>query len=292
MLAKLLGLLLVAAALAQAGPGLAAEAGGNDIPAGTAVVFVAGDFPDTSLMMVDPAGGMPTVLADLKGGPDLQPAVGPTGQLAWIRRSGDRWELMENGRVISGGDLHLSPAYKPDGTLAASVSRTTDTSLFIFRDGGKSLLIQGEGIAVSPSFSPDGSRLAFVSDAGGRGRIQVATAEGRGAYDLAPSPLLQTDPAWSPTGEHIAFVSDETDICLIRPDGTDLRRLTDRQGRNSRPGFSPDGRMIVFDSDRDGFRRLFVMNLDGSDQRPLLPDFSRPQSQPVWAETRPAPAAD
>ena len=289
MLSKMLGLLLVLAALLPAGPVRAAEAGGNGLAPGTAVVFVAGEFPDTALMMVDPAGGLPMVLADFKDGPDLQPTVGPAGQLAWIRRDGERWELMENGRVVSGGELHLSPAYKPDGTLTASVSGTTDTSLFIFRDGGRSLLIKGDGIAVSPSFSPDGSRLAFVSDAGGQGQIQVATAEGRSIVALAPSPLLQTDPAWSPTGEHIAFVSDETDICLIRPDGTGLKRLTRRQGRNSRPGFSPDGQLIVFASDRDGPRRLFIMNLDGSNPRPLLPDFSRPQSQPVWSKIKPAP---
>lgn len=284
MLGRLLGILLVLAALAPTGPVRAAEAGGNDIPSGTKVVFVAGEYPDTSIMTVDPAGGMPTPRADLKDGPDLQPAVGPAGRLAWIRRNGDRWELVENDRVISGGDLHLSPAYKPDGTLVAAVSGPTDTSLFIFRDGGKTILIKGNGIAVSPSFSPDGARMTLVSDESGQGQIQVATADGQGAAALIPSPLLQTDPAWSPTGELIAFVSDETDICLIRPDGTDLRQLTHAQGRNSKPGFSPDGRLIVFASDRTGSSQLFVMNLDGSNQRLLLPDFSRPQSQPVWAK--------
>ena len=294
MFFRFLGTGLVLAVLIAVNPAWSVETGGGDIPSGTTVVFVAGEFPDTSIMMVDPAGGMPAGLADLKDGPDIQPAVGPSGQLAWIRRNGDRWELMEDGRVISGGDLHLSPAYKPDGALVAAVSGATDTSLYLFGEGGKTttLLIRGNGIAVSPSFSPDGSRLVLVSDESGQGRILLATAEGRPVADLTPAAQLSTDPVWSPTGEYIAFVADETDICLIRPDGTGLRRLTHDQGRNGRPGFSPDGRMIVFDSDRDGSRQLFVMDLDGSNQRPLLPGFSRPQSQPVWTKNKPAPVAD
>jgi len=274
-------------------PVTAQAAGGNDIPPGT-VIFVAGEFPETSIMMVDPGGGsMPSMLADYKNGPNIQPAVGPEGRLAWVRGNGKKWELVEGGRVISDGHLHLSPAFKPDGALVAAVSEASETSLYIFSGNTRTLLIRGDGIAVSPSFSPDGSRLAFVSDESGEGQIYIAAADGTSATRLITSQVLSTDPAWSPTDEYIAFVTDETDICLIRPDGTGLRQLTQNQGRNSKPDFSPDGQMIVFSSNRDGgIMKLFVMKLDGSDQRPLLPGFSPPQSQPVWAGVKPTPVAE
>ncbi|MGA9548863.1 MAG: Tol-Pal system protein TolB, partial [Rhodomicrobium sp.] len=48
------------------------------------------------------------------------------------------------------------------------------------------------------------------------------------------------------------------------------------------PCYSPDGRSIVFESDRQGKQQLFVMNADGSGQRRLtFGDGS--YSTPVWS---------
>lgn len=293
MRSRILGILLtVLAVIVPVTPAVTAETGGSDISPGTTVVFVAGEYPETAIMQVDPGVGLPTMVADLQDGPDIQPTVGPAGQVAWIRRNGSQWELVENARVISAGEMHFSPAYRPDGALVAAVSEVNDTSLYVFQSGSRTLLIRGNGIAVSPSFSPDGSRMAFVSDETGQGEIFVAATDGQAAVKLTASPKLSTDPAWSHTGEYIAFVADEADICLVRPDGSGRMQLTRNQGHNGRPNFSPDGQMIVFFSDRNGFDQLFVMNLDGSDQRPLLPGYSRPQSQPVWTSVKPSPIVD
>ena len=261
------------------------------IAPGTNVIFVSGERSKRSIMMVDPAGGMPVVLADLKGGMDTQPTVGPQGQLAWIRKNGPDWELVENGRVVSSGELHVSPAYRPDGVLVAAVSEEEATNIYAFEGSGRSLVVAGGqgGLAVSPTFAPDGARLAYVSNQSDLAQIFVTEA-GRGpGRRITSSPVRNTDPVWSPTGELIAYVTAEKDICLIGPDGRQGRQLTRDQGVNRDPDFSPDGRMIVFTSDRDGTSRLYVMNLDGSGQRPLLPGFSQPQSLPVWTQTRPRP---
>lgn len=290
---RMAAVLLVAMTLLAVGDFRPAPAAADDlvIAPGTNVVFVAGERAKRTIMMVDPAGGMPVVLADLKGGLDTQPTVGPQGQLAWIRKNGPDWELVENGRVVSGGALHVSPTYRPDGVLVAAVSEEDATNIYAFEASVRSLVVAGGqgGLAVSPTFSPDGARLAYVSNQSDLGQIFV-TEPGRGpGRRITSTPVRNTDPAWSPSGEHIAYVTAEKDICLVSPDGRNSRQLTRDQGANRDPDFSPDGRMIVFSSDRDGISRLYVMNVDGSGQRPLLPGFSQAQSLPVWTSAKPRP---
>jgi TolB protein len=72
------------------------------------------------------------------------------------------------------------------------------------------------------------------------------------------------------------------DIYTIKPDGTELRRLTDAPGNDQFPSWSPDAKRIVFTSDRDGQNEIYVMNLDGSNQQRLAP-HSEEDLVPRWA---------
>jgi Tol biopolymer transport system component len=82
----------------------------------------------------------------------------------------------------------------------------------------------------------------------------------------------------------------------IRPDGTNLRRLTTAHGKNAHGVWSPDGKHIVFISARLGFKdesplydppefqpcgELFVMDTDGSHQRPIT-DNKDEDGTPAW----------
>jgi Tol biopolymer transport system component len=52
-------------------------------------------------------------------------------------------------------------------------------------------------------------------------------------------------------------------------DGTYETRITHNQSADFQPSFSPDGKKIVFASNRAGADALHVMNVDGTDQTPL-----------------------
>jgi TolB protein len=59
------------------------------------------------------------------------------------------------------------------------------------------------------------------------------------------------------------------DIFEANPDGSGLKRLTDAQGYDAEGSYSPDGKQIVFCSNRDGNLELYIMDADGKNVRQL-----------------------
>ena len=72
------------------------------------------------------------------------------------------------------------------------------------------------------------------------------------------------------------------DIFTINPEGGEPVQLTENQGSNEAPTWSPDGSLIAFSSTREGKSRLYVMTAYGTDQRRLL-SLPGEQSNPKWS---------
>jgi TolB protein len=58
-------------------------------------------------------------------------------------------------------------------------------------------------------------------------------------------------------------------LFTVNVDTGKITRLTQDQGNNEEPVFSPNGRLILFTSTRDGAPRLYVMTAEGNNQLPL-----------------------
>ena len=54
------------------------------------------------------------------------------------------------------------------------------------------------------------------------------------------------------------------EIYIMNADGSGQTRLTFNNFRDVCPSISPDGRKIVFSSNRDGDYEIYIMNCDGS----------------------------
>jgi hypothetical protein len=93
------------------------------------------------------------------------------------------------------------------------------------------------------------------------------------------------DPDPPPAGMRIIFTSSRDgnhDIYSMNPDGTDVRRLTTHPAADYAPSVSPDGRTVVFVSERDGGNpEIYVMAADGQNQRRLT-NHPAVDDRPVW----------
>lgn len=85
--------------------------------------------------------------------------------------------------------------------------------------------------AWSVSLSPDATRIAYVSDRDGAPRLHVADLDGSNAraVDTGPEPVQEA--RWALDRDWIALLvapggSPRTEVCVVRPDGSELRRLT------------------------------------------------------------------
>jgi TolB protein len=137
--------------------------------------------------------------------------------------------------------------------------------------------------AAAPAWSPDGNRIVYESNQSGEFRIWVMNADGSGQTPVTQKKQGFEDflPSFSPTGgrimyshcgEFAGFVAF-CDLDTISLNGSGRKTLL-RSGHwtNLRAEYSPDGRQIVFQSDRGGYiQAVWTMRADGSHLRRLTP---------------------
>ncbi|HEX9483636.1 MAG TPA: hypothetical protein VF929_03610 [Gemmatimonadaceae bacterium] len=137
-------------------------------------------------------------------------------------------------------------------------------------------------------FSADGRRIVFQSARDGRRCDQeyVMNVDGSDVHRISTGTGKTTCGFFYANDERVFFGSSHTeqtdcpekpdaskgyvwrldpyDIYTARPDGSDLRRLTNYGVYTAEGVVSPDGRTIVFTSLKDGDLDIYAMNVDGS----------------------------
>lgn len=86
--------------------------------------------------------------------------------------------------------------------------------------------------------------------------------------------------AWAPDGRivYISLASGNADVWIMKSDGSDQRQLTSDPAIDKDAVITPDGRYIVFASDRGGLPGIWRMDLDGGNLKQLTDrDDHKPQ---------------
>jgi hypothetical protein len=248
--------------------------------------------------------------------------LGPTGKVLATRVVSH--EVLDDGCVgLCAFDSEF--AISPDGTRLAYVraSRQVEedySTVIAIQDVATGQVVEldatrasgPDGSNEAPVWSPDGRQLLFTRESIGRTTADqrlpnsatfVVDADGGNLRQLTDAALFGRDGAWSPDGSMIAFTSaiawlgvdqfgkrenfsEDSDVYVVRADGSDVRRLTnfaptrvDRgapvQVGGRLAGWTRDGRIVFTvhqwagdDGDSTNLPpEVWIMDADGSNAR-------------------------
>lgn len=228
----------------------------------------------------------------------MSPAISPDGKhMTYMSQRGgffpDLWLAdartgeAKKRLIESGGDSNFeslryansSAAFSPNGRYLAFTAQSGGREVLHIYDiergrMDKTLRFELNGVG-NPSWSPDGQYIAFTGIDGGISDLFITDMRGelRRLTNDRHAALL---PAWSPDGSTIAFTTD-------RGSDTDFDRLTygnlrvalyylasdeiqilphQDEGKNENAAWAPDGRSLVWVSDRDDTNNLYLFDLD------------------------------
>ena len=143
-----------------------------------------------------------------------------------------------------------------------------------------------------PVWSPDGKQLVFARHRGATIYLYLLTAETGEERRLTDRTDPEYDAVWSPDGKELAFVFDKTspgqgdlEVYRVGVDGKKMTPVVTSAGKLSHeewPAWSPDGRLLVVSSTRDGNQELYRIQTDGQSIERLTNDPAI-DAHPAWS---------
>jgi Tol biopolymer transport system component len=175
------------------------------------------------------------------------------------RTAGDTLAWTPDGRTLVYGEPEVERLFTTRGGL-----RALDV------ESGRARWIARGLRASAPDVAPDGWRVVCVRRHEDRSELALLDLRaGAGdARDLTASPpeIEWSAPRFSPSGDAIAAVrwrkGGFVDLVLVDASSGAVRELTRDRAVDAEPTFTPDGRHIVFRSERDGVSNLYALALD------------------------------
>jgi Tol biopolymer transport system component/C-terminal processing protease CtpA/Prc len=224
------------------------------------------------------------------------PAISPDGKEIAFASGGDIWTA-----PAGGGDAHLlisdpadesRPLYSPDGArLAFQSTRTGANDIYVltFATGRLQRITYTDAPVSLDAWSRDGQWLYFTSsatDVAGQGDIfRVRSTGGTPLEVSAERYLNEFESAPSPDGAAIVLVAkgisssqwwrkghahiDETELWLKPLATADYKLLVPADAKHAWPMWSPDGKQLLFMSDKSGAENIWSVDATSGSAKPV-----------------------
>ena len=202
------------------------------------------------------------------------------------------WTIGSNGiglsKVTSGRYHDLDAVYAPDSRYIYFSSNRGEKRPKIWRvlaegTGGLTRITASTTSDRRPNISPSGEYVAYEALMPGTEEWQIWVVKTNGA--LPTQLTIGSSPLYFPDGSKFLYVrknsdTNKTDIWTMNIDGSNRTQFTSGDSEYKQPKCSPDGKLIVFTSDKgldeEGKNNfdIWLMNADGSNLTQLTTNGS------------------
>jgi len=251
-----------------------------------------------TLQVSDSDGANPRTVLQSKQ-PILSPSWASDGErLAYVSFENGKAEVfvqeMRSGRrnsIAAFKGLNSAPAWSPDGKrIALTLSKAGNPEIYVLElASGKLSRVthNSQAIDTEAVWMPNSRELLFTSDRGGRPQIYKVSVDGGRAKRLTFEGRYNASPDISPDGRTLAMVhglNGKFYIAVQDLDSGAVLVLTET-GRDESPSFAPNGRMILYATEKKGHGELAAVSVDGRIHQ-RLGESDRDVREPAWSPIR------
>lgn len=201
----------------------------------------------------DGAGRTRTIRLILREGTNIAAAASPKRDAIVFHLQGMLWSMPFSGgsaRQLTGFEMEATrPKWSHKGDAIAFQAYDGNYHVWVMRPDGSEArqLTFGPFDDREPAWSPDDRQIAFASDRGRDGSLDIWTVDvATGSLSrFTTSATEEYQPAWS-TREEIAFIEDGKTIVALAKSGERRTLATVSSGRIEAPSWKPDGSGVAY----------------------------------------------
>lgn len=207
------------------------------------------------------------------------PAQAEIAFISWQENNIKIKKLTQSGSSILTNNAHNEayPVWSPDGNQLAFLTYQNGMQyLAVMNADGSHMRLLGEPFRakdVPPAWAFDSQMIAFACALEERSTICLVSVTGDW-MDIMPGDWASLGSIqWAPADPIILFhalTEGRRDIFVYTTYTNSTRNLTNRNGQDYWPTWSPDGRKIAFISNRKQQTGIYTMNIDGTNPHLLL----------------------